>query len=129
MSTPDTPTLLPTDSTPSGYTVGRTLVTPRPDEMAFSLTIDKYDLLMEGAVSGERQSRDVSLGVFVGSLMAILSLYGTDAWGHWVRWSVLLAIVLASGFCLFFFGWKVRGAKNSPGCLRVKKELDKHFGR
>jgi hypothetical protein len=108
--------------------VGATVVEPLPDQRAFVLTMDKYDLLTEGNVSSERQARDVSLGICLGAVMAMLSLIGTDAL-HWMRFSVLLAIALASGGCLLIFALKVYKAPSAPGYTRVKAEIDAHFGR
>ena len=113
---------------PNVTPVGTTVVTPLPDQMAFVLTMDKYDLLSLGNVSGERQSRDVSLGIFVGAVLAMVSLIGTDAL-HWMRFSILLSVALASGFCFVFFALKVRRATSAPGYIRVKAEIDAHFGR
>jgi hypothetical protein len=113
---------------PTYTPVGTTVVAPLPDQMAFILTMDKYDLLSEGNVSSERQARDVSLGIFLGALIGTLSLVGTDAI-HWMRFSVLVAIALASGVCWGIFASKVDKAPGAPGYTRVKAEIDAHFGR
>jgi hypothetical protein len=93
---------------PNYTPVGTTVVAPLPDQMAFILTMDKYDLLSEGNVSSERQARDVSLGIFLGALIGTLSLVGV-CWG--------------------IFALKVHKAPCAPGYTRVKAEIDAHFGR
>ena len=109
------------------YTVGSTVVIPQPDQVAFPLTRDKFDLLQQGIVTDEKENRDVALGAFLGSVIGLLSLIGTDAI-HWIRFSILLAIVLASGFCFVLFWRKSRKAASAPGYARVKREIDAHFG-
>ena len=117
------------DTGKPNYTpVGTTVVAALPDQMAFILTMDKYDLLSEGNVSGERQARDLAVGIFLGALIGIPSLVGTDAI-HGMRFSVLAAIALASGVCVRIFAWKVHKAPCAPGYTRVKAEIDAHTGR
>jgi hypothetical protein len=110
------------------YQIGQTIVEPLPEERAYPLTRDQYDLLEQGNVSNERQTRDVFLGFLVGSVIGLLSLVGTDA-VHWMRFAVLLALAFASAFCAGLFAIKVWRAPMSPGCSRVKTAIDRHFGR
>ena len=49
------------------YKIASTVVIPQPDQVAFPLTRDKFDLLQQGGVSDEKQSRDVALGALLGS--------------------------------------------------------------
>jgi F0F1-type ATP synthase assembly protein I len=106
-----------------GYRIQSTIVKPRPDEQAFALTRDKYDLLKQGDVPEEKQSRDVCLGILAGSLIGFL----TSDWHLTWKLFLLGLICLVAGLLAAFFAFKIRKRKGDAGCMRIKKEIDSHF--
>jgi hypothetical protein len=106
-----------------GYRIQSTVVKPRPDEQAFALTRDKYDLLKQGDVPEEKQFRDLCLGILAGSLVGFL----TAEWHLTWKMFLLGLICFSSGFLAIFFAYKISRRKGDTGCMRVKREIDSHF--
>lgn len=114
----------------SAVPVGNTVVMQQPDQVAFPLTRDKFEMLQQGFVSEERQSRDLALGIFIGALVGCVGFLATADWSKketffWL--AVLAAILLASVFCWVFFAFKARRAKLSKGYVRIVREIESHF--
>jgi len=110
--------------------IGQTVISPQPNQIAFALTKDKFDLLQHGIVPEEKQSMDFCLGVALGSLIGLISLAATLDW-HKISayiWAFPVAVIfLCTLICFFFFRHKVKSSKSAPGCVRVKAEIESHF--
>lgn len=107
----------------SSYKIGSTVVKARPDEPAYPLTKDKYDLLQHGDVAEDRQTRDVCLGIFAGSLIGVVTSQMNLTW----RMFVLGIICISSLSLAVFFTVKIRSRKSDSGCARIRAEIDSHF--
>jgi hypothetical protein len=112
------------------YRILSTVVKPQPDEHAFPLTRDKYDLLRRGDVSEERQSRDVCIAVFGSSLIGIITMLPNLDWdkGRSYAWMFPMALMcLGSAALWIFFAIKMKSQRKDQGCVRIMKEIDSHF--
>jgi hypothetical protein len=115
----------------SAIHIGSTVVVPQPDQIAFPLTRDKFELLQQGFISEERQTRDLALGIFIGTLVGVIGIIVTIDWNNrtsflWL--TLLLAILVASCFFWLFFFKKVRKSISSKGYTRIVQEIESHFG-
>jgi len=113
----------PQTDSESSYKIGSTVVKARPDEPAFPLTKDKYDLLQHGDIAEDRQTRDVCLGIFAGSLIGVVTSQFNLTW----RMFVLGLICLSSLSLALFFSVKIKARKGDTACSRIKAEIDSHF--
>ena len=110
--------------------IGNTVVEPQPDQRAFPLTRDKFDLLQAGEVNSDREARNVALGIFVGAVVGTIGFAATAPWDKYRSFFVLAilgAIVLCSGACAGIFGRRAGKALRLPGCKRVLDEIETHF--
>jgi len=110
--------------------IGSTVVVPQPDQIAFPLTLDKFELLQQGFITEERQSRDLALGIFIGTLVGVIGIILTIDWNNrtsflWL--TLLLAILVASCFFWLFFFKKARKSTSSKGYTRIVQEIESHF--
>lgn len=110
--------------------ISQTVVAPQPDQLAFPLTKDKFDLLQQGEISQDRESRNVALGVWTSTLVGIVAAAAGIDWNKplsWISVSILAAIFLSSLACYCVFARRANKAKRSPTCARIKAEIETHF--
>lgn len=121
---------LPQGEAPSEYRIASTVVKSQPNESAFPLTKDKYDLLKQGITTDERQSRDLMLGIFLGTLVGVISLAASLDLHKAASLAYLFVpsvILLVSAIICGITTFKMRNAAQKPGCARVREEIDSHF--
>jgi hypothetical protein len=114
----------------SAVPIGNTVVMQQADQIAFPLTREKFELLQQGSISEERQSRDLALGIFIGTVVGTIGVLATIDWNNrtsLICLALLSAILLASSFLCFFFFKKARKSKSSKGYTRIVQEIDSHF--
>jgi hypothetical protein len=115
---------------PSEYRIASTVVKSQPNESAFPLTKDKYDLLKQGITTDERQSRDLMFGIFLGTLVGVISLAASLDLHKSASLAYLFVpavILLVSAIICGIMTFKMRNAAQKPGCSRVRDEIDSHF--
>lgn len=121
---------VPGGDLPSEYRIASTVVKSQPNESAFPLTKDKYDLLRQGITTEERQSRDLMLGICLGSLIGVVSLAASlDLHkATSLAFMFLPALILLVSACVCgILTVKMKKTGQKPGCSRVKDEIDSHF--
>jgi hypothetical protein len=121
---------LPQGEAPSEYRIASTVVKSQPNESAFPLTKDKYDLLKQGITTDERQSRDLMLGIFLGTLVGEISLAASLDLHKAASLAYLFVpsvILLVSAVICGIMSFKMKNAGQKPGCARVRDEIDSHF--
>lgn len=126
-----------TGATPAkGYQAGLVVTYPLPDEVAVPLRKDQFEILCEGGVGEARASRDLCLGVFLGSIVGLFGILATTddtVWkperrGRFLFWLAFLFLIVsgsAVGTCIHW----VRLRRTSTDSLysRLRKRLQDMF--
>jgi hypothetical protein len=136
MSTPDErPNQGKATYTPVGGTI---IIPPQPNEPAFPLRREQFDLLCEGEVSEQRTVRDICVAVLASSAVGLVGLLATIDWDSAVRearkapfiWTAILAIlVCAAAVTGAVAQWRVSRTRAQSGYSRVKRRISDFFER
>jgi len=81
-------------------------------------------------VSEEKQGRDVTIGVFFTAAVGVVSLLEVLDWKnpfHLILMFFMGAVALASAALCLICWIKMHRSAHSPGCERVKAEIEEHF--
>lgn len=118
--------------------VGRGLVVlAQPEEVAYPLRREEFDMLCEGeGCTRDERWRDVLIAVAVTALVGLCALVLTVDWGQalvswkWVALVVVLvqAVLFVSGAVIsIFLHLRVRRQAASSGYARVKSKIGRYF--
>jgi hypothetical protein len=122
---------------PTLSAVGGTMVIPpQPDEAAYPLRREQFDLLCEGEISEERTVRDICIAVFVSAFVGLIGLLATVDWNTAIRegrrapfiWTASLAVaVFASLVSGATAQWRLSRIRTCSGYSRVRKRISDFF--
>lgn len=119
------------------YQASSLVVSPRPNEFAFPLREDELHVLCEGAVGDARASRDLSIGILVGTAVGLAGVFATTDWGTiwqpgkrgmFIFWVAALFFgVVASGTAALIYHQRVKKTRADSAYSRLTKKISDWF--
>jgi hypothetical protein len=121
----------------AGYEAGSLIVQPRPNEFPFPMRESEFQILCEGEISEARAARDLYIGICIGAVVGLVSVFATTDWSTiWQperRWPFCVFVVIlfmlfagsVVGICIHHARLK-RTRGNSP-YSRLKRHVEQWF--
>ncbi len=116
---------------------GGVVVSAQPEEVAYPLRREEFDMLCEGeGCTRDERWRDVLIAVAATALVGLCALVLTVDWRQaivswkWVAFIIVLvqAVLFVSGTVIsIFLHLRVRRQAASSGYARVKSKIDRYF--
>ncbi len=118
-------------------TVGEVVVVGQPEEVAYPLRREQFDMLCEGeALTNDARWRDVSLSVSVAALMGLMAQIMTLDWNHalgtgekmvLILTGILAVLFLSSSVLFVYVCIRVRRQITKSGYARIKAKIEHYF--
>lgn len=116
---------------------GEVVVPTQPQEVAYPLRREIFDILCEGeSAKSDERWRDVAISVFATSVLSLITILATVDWDRihpvknklgFLLFLLIAAITLSSLFMVIFFNRRVFGQKPPSVYARVKGNIEKWF--
>jgi hypothetical protein len=134
MNEPGQPEVKPEVKSQATFQARSTVVPTIPADMAYPLREDEYQTLCDGASGADRASRDLCIGLFVGTMVGIIGVLATVDWQifwaqkhigllFWLGILLFIAAVAAAG-CAFY--WRQMYRKDTSRS-RLKVRISEFF--
>lgn len=119
------------------YQASSLVVPPRANEFGFAMREDEFQILCEGEIGTARASRDLSLGLMGGAVIALAHIVATTDWKNiWqldsrdtflIWFTLILIIFVLSAFSTLIFHMRLKKTLTDSAYSRLKAKIENWF--